>query len=337
MDGRNKIYNNLNDLFDRYSGKEKLEEEIDRLQSHIVELEIDIKRITKNEDTTRHALSAKQEAEEKLNAANTRMETLEHEVDRLKEENAEEISFRYIENIPPRMIRSYLSQIASLRTDHDSLITAYVPAEQSINEMKDSDRMLEYIDTADQNLIKKIGNDTGYVLFYDTARMICEVATPPLPITRSSWEFNDRFDVSDLQTLTEMDLNICIVAAHAGQSLVGITHNRHEFTNYQIVQSSVKAKHTKGGFSQRRFERLRDEDIAHHTDKVRKTLTTMLFNTDESIDYLIMCGDVMLGRHVLDAMQLDTVVIERNVEGRIEKHNIDTLLKSLFSCRRYKL
>ena len=337
MNSRDKIYNNLNDLFDRYSGKEKLEEEIDRLHSHIVELEIDIKRFTKNEETTRHALAAKQKAEEKLNVANVRMETLEHEVDRLKEESAEDISFRYIENIPPQMIRSYLSQIASFRADHDSLITTYIPAEQPINEMKDSDQMLEYIDTADQNLIKRIGNDTGYALFYDTARMICEVVTPPLPITRSNWEFNDRFDVSDMQKLTEIDMNIGIVAAHAGQSLVGITNNGHEFIDHQIIQSSVKAKHTKGGFSQRRFERLRDEDIAHHVDKVRKILTSMLFNADESIDYLILCGDVMLARHVLDTVQLDTVIVERNIEGRIEKHNIDSLLKSIFSCRRYKL
>jgi len=38
MAGKKNVAGNLNTLFNKYTGKEKLEDEIDRLQSHILEM-----------------------------------------------------------------------------------------------------------------------------------------------------------------------------------------------------------------------------------------------------------------------------------------------------------
>ena len=38
MDDRKKVVENLNSIFNRYSGKEKLENEIEKLQSHLLEM-----------------------------------------------------------------------------------------------------------------------------------------------------------------------------------------------------------------------------------------------------------------------------------------------------------
>ena len=42
---KEKVIDNFNVLFGKISGKDKLEDQVDMLQSHIVELEIDIKRL----------------------------------------------------------------------------------------------------------------------------------------------------------------------------------------------------------------------------------------------------------------------------------------------------
>jgi len=341
MSEKKKVVDSVNVLFGKFSGKEKLGNQIDKLQSHIVELEIDVKRLKtqlgKNKANTRSAVAAKQEAEEKLNAANVKIETLLHELETLKKETAEQVRFRETEIIPPLKINDYLSQVRSLRSSQETLITAYVGAGRSIPDLDDSSEMLEYIDEKSRHLLDRIDSATGFVLFYDTSHMVCEVITPPLPVTSSMWKFGNTFEANQLELMANRDLRVCILAVHAGESFVGIASDKNEFETQQVIRSSVKAKHTKGGFSQRRFERLRDEDIAHHVEKVRDAFKKVLEDDTIGIDYIITAGDQQLARHVLNDLSHDIPVIEKTFETRIEKHNIDQMLRNALSYHRYQL
>lgn len=324
-------------MFNKYSGKEKLEDEIDRLQSHILELQIDRKRIEKNETTAKRALAAKQEAEEKLKAANVKIETLTHQLEEKRAEASEEISFVLIEEIAPLQMKSYTSQLASIRSDHDSLITAYInEKEMNLNAGISKDVMKE-IDQNSQYLLQKIKSDTGYVLFYDRMRMVREVIIPALPFEKSSVEIGPSFRTGMLKDTLTKDINVCILAAHAGESLIGISSDKMGFDEDMIIRSSVKAKHTKGGFSQRRFERLRDEDIDHHVEKVRNALKNMLEHATVDIDMIIVCGDTVLANYILENIDTDIAIMERNIDAKIEKHDTDSIIRNIFSCRRYKL
>lgn len=324
-------------MFNKYSGKEKLEDEIDKLQSHLLELEIDRKRFEKNETTAKRALAAKQEAEEKLKAANVKIETLTHQLEEKRTEVSEEISFALIEEVTPSQITSYIDQLASIRSDRDSLISAYITEkEMNLNVGILKDGMRE-IDQNSQYLIQKIKSDTGYALFYDRMQMVKEVVVPALPFERSSVEMSSSFGTGTLKNTLMKDINVCILAAHAGESLIGISSDKTEFEEDMIIRSSVKAKHTKGGFSQRRFERLRDEDIDHHVEKVRNALKNMLEHATVDIDMMIICGDTVLAHYILENIDTDIPIMERNIDAKIEKHDIDSIIRSIFSCRRYKL
>ncbi|UGV39897.1 hypothetical protein J7W08_07140 [Methanococcoides orientis] len=337
MAGTKKVAGNLNTFFKKYSGKEKLEEEIDKLQSHILELEIDRKRFEKNETNAKRALAAKQEAEEKLKAANVKIETLTHQLEEKKEEVSEEISFDLIEEVTPSQMTSYIDQLGSIRSDRDSLLTAYInEKEMNLNAGFSKDAVRD-LDQNSQYLIQKIKSDTGYALFYDSMQMVKEVVVPPLPFERSSVEMSNSFVTGPLKnTLTE-DISVCILAAHAGESLIGICSDKTGFDEDMIIRSSVKAKHTKGGFSQRRFERLRDEDIDHHVEKVRDSLKNMLEHAPIDIDMIIICGDTVLANYILEDIDTDIPIMERNIDAKIEKHDTDSIIRSIFSCRRYKL
>lgn len=340
-DNINVVADNVSVLFGKISGKDKIEIERDKLQARILELEIDVKRLEtqleKNKVNTREAVAAKQEAEEQLNAANIRMETLVHELESLKKETAQQVRFREIEVIPPLKMNDYLSQVRSLRSAHETLITAYVAAGRSISDIGDPAGMLEHVDEKSRHLLDRINSPTGFVLFYDTSHMVSEAITPPLPVTSSMWRAGNAFEADRLEAMANRDLRVCILAVHAGESFVGIASNKNEFTTQQVIRSSVKAKHTKGGFSQRRFERLRDEDIAHHVEKVQEAFKILLAENTNGIDYIITGGDQQLARHVLTVLKQDIPVIEKTFEARIEKHNTGVLLKNALSSQRYRL
>ncbi|WP_440953584.1 Vms1/Ankzf1 family peptidyl-tRNA hydrolase [Methanococcoides sp. FTZ1] len=337
MSGKKKVATNLGSLLNKYSGKERLEDEIERLQSHILELEIDRKRFEKNEITAKRALAAKQDAEEKLKAANVKIETLTHQLEEKKAEATEEISFALIEEITLPQMTPYTSQLASIRSDHDSLITAYITEKEMDLNAGLSKSIMEELDQDSQYLIQKIKSDTGYVLFYDRMQMVGEIIVPPLPLERSSVEISGSFNTEQLKETLTKGINICVLAAHAGESLIGISSDKTGFDEDMVIRSSVKSKHTKGGFSQRRFERLRDEDIDHHAEKVRNALKNMLEHPTVEIDMIIKCGDILLANYILENIDTDITIMERNIDARIEKHDTDSIIRSLFSCRRYKL
>ena len=61
-----------------------------------------------------------------------------------------------------------------------------------------------------------------------------------------------------------LEIPVLVISAHAGDTLIGIALSSGRFEVQEAVKSQVKEKHSKGGWSQKRFERLRDEDIRNH-------------------------------------------------------------------------
>ncbi len=340
---KEKVIDNFNVLFGKISGKDKLEDQVDMLQSHIVELEIDIKRLQtrlgKRDHISKNSVSAKQEIEYKLNEANIKIETLMHERNELKKEASGHIRFRGMDTLNPQRFSEYLSQLKSLKSDSETLITTYIPKGQSLSDLKNSNDIVEQIDENSQHLLGKIDSQTGYMLFYDTFGMVREAVAPVLPLKDPVFKFGKTFDVKKLKHMADKDVGVCVVIVHAGESFLGFAPDKKRFEKHQIVRSSVKAKHTKGGFSQRRFEKLRDEDIAHHIEKVRKIIKKVLDDDVDvnNIDYIITGGDQQLVKHVMDGLADDIPVIEKTMDVKIEKHNTDAILKNALSSRRYLL
>jgi len=66
-----------------------------------------------------------------------------------------------------------------------------------------------------------------------------------------------------------------VINAHAGETFVGIMEN-DVFIEHDVIRSSVMGKHSKGGWSQKRFQSLVEEDVRHHSDKVRTALGTLI-------------------------------------------------------------
>lgn len=338
---KGRLTGNINSIVSRYTGKEKLEEEIGRLNSHIAELQLEIsilqKRMDKSAENEKKAVAAKQTAEEGLNAAEVRIVTLEHELESRKEPAPSQAGYRLVETLSLRRAQDHLISLSSLRSSSADLLTAYLPPGRSLSGEAYKDMPAACIDPEALQLIQKIESSTGCVLFYDPGHLVNELLVPPFPVGTAEWSAGSSFNVEPLMKLMDCEEAALIVIAHAGESLVAYSRDSRETDSYELVRSNVKSKHSKGGFSQRRFERLRDEEVVHHAEKVRAALIKLLESLQVAPDYLLLGGDEQLAKMISSDIAEGLPRLVSSADVRIEKYNIPEIMKQMLVLRRYKL
>jgi hypothetical protein len=100
------------------------------------------------------------------------------------------------------------------------------------------------------------------------------------------------------------------------------------------VESSVKEKHSKGGWSQKRFERLREEDIRNHVETVIEKISNLKIKYGAIVKFAVMAGDANLLKQI--SATIDLPIVER----RLERHDEKQLFRLLdeiygFTCYRF--
>lgn len=329
----------LSTFLGKISGKEQLELEIDRLNSHVIKLEIDLRssrnQLEKKEILARQAVSDRQEVEALLNQECVRTRTLSHELETIQAESQGKLKLRGTENLSLQAIQVYLSKLKSFHAPAGGLLTAYLPSGTRLSDVI-SEKVLERVEEETLILLDRLEPETGLVLFYDLHRMVCEAIAPPVPIISPAWQLGDSFEVSLLEESLSRDYRMLVLILHAGESFIGFAPDAQVFDTEELIRSSVKEKHSKGGFSQRRFERLREEDIAHHMDKVLEALDKVL-EENKFIDYVILSGDFQLIGEIRKRLPLNLEVIEKPSDIRVEKTGGEEILRTVLSSRRYLL
>lgn len=341
-DGKEDMVKGISSLFGKISGKEQLELEIDRLNSRIVELEVDIKtaqiQLEKREKLARDAVADRQEAESRLNQELVRMQTLTHELESFRVEASEKLEFRGLETLSPAAMQTYLLKLVSFRAPDpfsEELLTVYLPPGSHLADVL-PEKLRDRLPENTRFILEKLDSETGLILFQDVHRMVSEAVAPPIPIKGSVWHLKDSFETEALEKGLDADYRMLVLLLHAGESFVGFAPDRYSFESEELVRSSVKEKHTKGGFSQRRFERLREEDIAHHMGKIMEAINRVL-EAQADIDYVIMSGDLQLMREVEKRLPFDLDVIEKSMDLKMERISGEEVLRAVLSCRRYLL
>ncbi|MDK2893178.1 Vms1/Ankzf1 family peptidyl-tRNA hydrolase [Methanohalophilus sp.] len=329
-----KFMKQVGEMFDRYSGKEELNQEIETLQSRILEMEIDLRRLEKYERKLKVAVNDRQIVEEKLKAAHKKIETLEHELEKRRKTEDEGISISQIELVNFRRIQDIFGELSTLVGDKDQFITLIIPPDMGVKSFPQYRDIELLTDAKTLNIVSKIKTETGLILFYDRPGIIREIFLPPIPVIEPKFVVAEKFSTAGTEIPGE-NLQTLVVAAHAGESLLMVASADKEEKS-RLVRSSVKSKHGKGGFSQRRFERLRDEDIVHHAEKVRQSLIEIAEET-ENIDYIILCGDILLAKEIIKGVNIPVSPIIRKIDAKIDPKDPGKLLKELFAYRRYRL
>lgn len=334
-------------MFDKLFNRKELEKKIEILQARINELEPENKslstRLSKQEVRAKKAVSDKQEADLALKKAEKRIDNLEYSLENLKEETqkTDDLTFKRSVTLTNAQSCDLLSQIGSIRSRNEDLVTVYLRPNESFTDLNEFDIELEQ-DV--KYLMQRIESPTGMALFYDLKRlgMVRMLMTPPFPIGESKWKLDRVFDTAQLQELLEQNKVFCILLAHAGESFIGIS-NRETFIDYKIVRSSVKEKHTKGGWSQRRFERLRDEDIKHHAEKARAVFEALVDEYKDELKMVVASGEHNLIKEITgggdSGYRYPFPLLIRSIDSKakVEKRNIDMIRVLTWSARWYLL
>lgn len=264
-------------MLDDLLGRTKLKERIEDLEEQVHHLERE--RDAESERRS-DAVAAKQEAERELNRLRDRIADLEG---RVEERDDDEREFRRTETLTGDRRDDVLARLQSLETGPEGAFTAVVTNEHDLPEQVRA----QFGDRA-----PLVARAAPCVVYADDADLVSVALRPALvPDERVAWA--DSFDVDESWFRPTGQFAFALVRADVFALGVYEASERVSLTGFT---TDVKSDHSKGGFSQGRFERIRDGQIRDHVSRCRDAIA------DADADRLYVAGEsTLLGEFDADA------------------------------------
>jgi|GEM_PF-479613 len=309
-------------MFGNLFGSEK-EDKIKELKSEIEEKKKRIENIEKNlekeKKRAKEAITEKQKADKNLKKLENKLESLKDKVQRIQNEKDEVESLKQVKNLPRKKYSSFLSMMSTVELENEGLKTQYVTDKEKIES-----------ETAKTKL-KNIDSKTGFVYLNDELGVFNCVLIPPLPIENSN-HLGNKFKLKPLKKQLSNDLIMKFIDFHAGKSVIG-SLKKGKFENFKSVKSNIKNQHSKGGFSQGRFERNRKKQIEEHIDKVIEKQDEYT----ENLDYILLSGNNRMISIFKDETTHKAPLIERNIDFQDVNRSKKDYLEKIFGAMLYIL
>ncbi len=312
----------MTSLIDSLLGRATLKERIQELEDENESLR---NRLEAEEERRSDAVTQKQEAEREINRMEDRIHELEDRVERAESEEEDGHGFRRVESLRRDEIREALSLLLSVEGADESLLTEYVTPDGDLPNPED-------YSSESLGLLRGIDSETGLVVFTDDSRLISACLSPPLRVDDTRVVYGDTFEVD--QSLFEPPERYVLGVVRAGGFSAGY-YEGGDLVETEYVTTNVKSQHSKGGWSQSRFERIRDEQIDEHVERSVEALERLL-DTVGSDDGLLVA---VVGHEALIdevAQRTDTEVFTKSSDARGEKKELlEDGRESLWSSRLY--
>ncbi|AXR79428.1 Vms1/Ankzf1 family peptidyl-tRNA hydrolase [Natrarchaeobaculum sulfurireducens] len=245
---------------------EELEEENERLQA----------RYEAESDRRADATTARQEAERRINRLEDRIAQLEGELERRREDETG-LEYRRRERIRGGELADIVDRLASVRTGAEGALTAVV-------DDAGVDALGVDLEGVLGERVALLEDAAPCVCCVDDAGLIAVALDPPVrPGLEPIWD--DRFALEREWFLPTGRYVLALVRADL--FAVGV-YEGGDRVDYRGFESDVKGSHSKGGFSQARFERIRDDQIDDHLDRCADALEESL--DDEPSTPLYLAG-----------------------------------------------
>ena len=290
---------------DELLGRAELKERIDELEDEVERLE---NRYEAEAERRAEASTARQEAEEQVNRLEDRIAQLEGELERV-DENETGLEFRRREQLRGGRLEAVLARLRSLRTDAEGALTAVVEDGDDLRGDLGGD--LEGLEDALDDRVALLEDAAPCVCCVDDAGLVSVALEPPvLPVDGdpdSGW--GDRFRLEREWFLPTGRYALALVRTDL--FALGV-YEGDERVDYRGFESDVKGSHSKGGFSQARFERIRNEQIDDHLDRCRDALAERVGAGGDSAG----AGDAGVDRLFLVGQRgvVETLVDESDLE-----------------------
>jgi len=261
-------------MLDKLLGRAELKARIEELEdeNHHLQRQLDAE-----SDRRADAVSDKQAAEERVNRLEDRIAELEDRVERSQHDDESAREPRRTETLRGDRLADVLDRLESVTTGPEGALSAAIT---------DDNRLPDAITTAAGDDAAGVLRGAAPTLYYtDDAGLDSVALRPPiLPEAFATWD--ETFDI-DREWFQPVG-RLVFAVVRADVCAVGV-YEDGERTDFEGFESSVKSEHSKGGFSQSRFERIRDEQIDNHLADAEEQIKTMIEDSDP--DRVILTGE----------------------------------------------
>ncbi|EMA64696.1 Vms1/Ankzf1 family peptidyl-tRNA hydrolase [Halorubrum lipolyticum] len=271
-------------MIDRLLGRAGLKERIEELEEEKRHLE---RRAEAEEERRSDAVADRQRAEERVNELEHRIESLEERLDRARG-TEESVEFRRVSDARGPRLADALGRFRAVESaDPEGLLTAFVP---------DGDAVPSSVAEWFGDRSRLVRRAAPAVVVADDTGAVSAALTPPIePAPFDRW--SDEFRLDDAWFRPTGRFAFALVRSDV--FALGV-YEGDERVDFEGFTSDVKEAHSKGGFSQGRFERRREGQIDDHLKKATAALAG-LADRDAPVDRTIAVG-------------------ERGVLGEVRKH-----------------
>lgn len=263
------IHTTMSSIWDKISGRNDLKEKIADMEEEIKSLESEIKekeernenlqeKIKRLEDKKTAEIRKKQEAFQKRNRLQDKVEELEDKISKDSEENKDGIYSYESYEMPKGETEEFLEAISRVEFNNKRILSTYIEDDMSLDELnKFSNRVA--------NLVRSNCPCIAYIDKFGATNLIIEPTIKPETFV----EWGKSPKIKSLWFNNPSTYSICV--ARSDTFVLG-NFSGGEIEEFMGFKSRVKNNHSKGGFSQSRFERIRDKQIDEHIEKCRKTI-----------------------------------------------------------------
>lgn len=262
-------------MLDELLGRAELKDRVAELEEELRhrERELEAERERRSE-----AVSDRQAAEERANRLEDRIADLEGTVERLRAEAGGERSFARTEQLRGERRRAVLDRFESVATGLEGALTAYVA---------DGSDLPEAVRAAFGDRAALVERAAPCLALTDDAGLASACLSVPDP-PESFTEWGEGFAIE--RERLEPRGRFALALVRSDLFALGV-YEGDERVAFQGFDSELRSQHSKGGFSQARFERLRDAQIDDHIERCQAALEGV------DADRLYVVGE----RTVLDA------------------------------------
>lgn len=255
-------------MLDRLLGRAGLKNRIDELREERESLQAQLEA---ERERRADAVADRQAAQERVNRLEDRIADLEGKVE-TDDGDAPGLAYRRRETVADGRRDAVFDRLDAVETGPERALTAALGADPDPPESL-ATLLGERVALAERAApCVVVADDAGVVA------AALRVALPPEPFT----EWSDGFALDRAWAAPTGQFGLALVRSDT------FAYGRYEGSErvaFEGFESDVAADHSKGGFSQGRFERRRDEEIAAHLDRCRDVLD------DRAPDRLYVVGE----------------------------------------------
>jgi predicted nucleic acid-binding Zn-ribbon protein len=254
---------------------QKLEEEKETLEEKIEEQENQIEKLENmleaEKDRRSNLAREKQEAEEKLNRLKDKVEGLKDNSN--NEEKSSVLEFR---DVNFQKFQNSLEKLGSLKSPEKDMVSIYSP-----ERLSNHSELSDIKNSLPEEKLRPLLNEEKISVFYtENLGIFCFKLRP---FFHEKFSTGRKFELEGLKEFVKNDKHWALISR--GESKIYAEKNGG-FEEIDMIKDRVNSQHGKGGFSQARFERKRNEQVQKHLENVNEEI--------EGLENIYLLGDKTL-------------------------------------------